>query len=141
MKPFVVWLETTEPLGSLVVQENEVPETQFGVCPLKIVDGELLDRTSEEMEVFELEFLQSSSLLTDKYKIKLLDGITFSYGGKTYPMHETARLYYHTIDKYRFGTHKNVRSLTGVESISVDDIDDFLQEYYKVVEGTLMPTI
>lgn len=140
-KPFIVWIGTNLPLGSLVLNEEDVPEPLFNVCPLKIVDGELVERTELEMEAFEEEYLAKLVLKTDERKIDSLASLTFTYAGKDYPMNETARLYYHAIDKYRFGTHKAVRSLTGVESIAVGDINAFLEEYYKTIAGTLEPTI
>ena len=143
IKPFIVWLETTEPLGSLVVPESEVPATQSGVCPLKIVDGELYERTPEEMEDFETEWL-SSQKINEQYaiieKLKNTAVAFFNYGGKNFPMNESARAYYLAIEK-----------TTGKESYDVMTVDGstaelvaankaaFLDAYYEKLLELIQP--
>jgi hypothetical protein len=143
VKPFIAWysIKNFADGDPLVIPESGRPENIFGVCPWKIVEGELVDRTTGEMEAFELEYLSELALRTDERKIDNVRNLNFNYEGKYYPMNETARLYYHAIQNYTTGTHVNVRSLTGVESIAVADISAFLEDYYKTIAGTLEPTI
>lgn len=148
-KPFIHWtlvaknIEELEQFGldddPLVIAEDTIPGYIHNVCPLKIVEGELVERTAPEMEVFEAEFAITDRLITESLKVKLLDSLTFTYDSHIFPMNESARVLYHNFDKYRFGTIKRVMSTTGVYDLAVGDIDLFLEEYYKVVEGTLMP--
>ncbi|MBA4133337.1 MAG: hypothetical protein C0525_01300 [Flavobacterium sp.] len=140
-KPYIIWasVEVFEEGDPLVLQEIEVPDLLYGVCPLKIVDGELVERTIPEMEAFEEEYLVSQRIVSESIKVKLLDNATFTYDGHVFPMNESARVLYQSFDKYRFGTIKRVMSTAGIYDLDVADIDLFLEEYYKVVEGTLMP--
>lgn len=141
IKPFIVWLETTEPLGSLVVPESEVPATQFGVCPLKIVDGELYERTAEEMEDFETEWL-SSQKINEQYaiidRLKNTAVAFFTYGGKNFPMNDSARAYYLAIEKTTAKESYDVLTVDGstAELISANKAA-FLEAYYeKLIELT-----
>ncbi len=71
-KPFIQWdsvafsLQELQDLkledDPLVLAEDKIPTFQFGVCPLQIVDGELVERSVEDMEKFEREY----NLLIDK---------------------------------------------------------------------------
>ncbi|MCH4831215.1 hypothetical protein E5F92_000385 [Flavobacterium columnare] len=38
----------------LVMTEKDIPNFMFGVCPLKIENGQLVERTFQEMKVFEM---------------------------------------------------------------------------------------
>lgn len=140
-KPYIAWytVRDFEDGDPLVIPLSGKPINIFDVCPWKIVGGELVARTAGEMEVFEQEYLAEVALRTEERKIDSLDGLTFNYGGKTYPMNEAARLYYYSIDKYRTGAAKLIKSLTGVETLPVGEIDAFLEEYYKILQGTLSP--
>ncbi|QYS86297.1 hypothetical protein JJC03_15430 [Flavobacterium oreochromis] len=65
-KPFIQWesvalsLKELQASGlegnPLVMAEDAIPDFMFGVCPLKIVDGQLVERDDIEMDVFENEF-------------------------------------------------------------------------------------
>ncbi|MCH4829436.1 MULTISPECIES: hypothetical protein [Flavobacterium] len=64
-KPFIQWesvafsLKELQDLGlegdPLVMTEKDIPNFMFGVCPLKIENGQLVERTFQEMKVFENE--------------------------------------------------------------------------------------
>ena len=65
-KPFIQWdsvafsLKELQDLkledDPLILAEDKIPFFQFGVCPLQIVEGELIERSKVEMEQFELEY-------------------------------------------------------------------------------------
>lgn len=65
-KPFVQWnsvalsFKELQNLGlegdSLIMAENDIPNFMFGVCPLKIIEGQLVARTDQEMDEFEAVF-------------------------------------------------------------------------------------
>ena len=103
-KPFIFWngvannLQELIDLGfeddPLVLPEELVPDFVFGVCPLKIVSGELVERTVPEMEAFEAEY-ETQENLTEQ--LGLLEGIntgTFDFDMQTFPMDERSRLLY-----------------------------------------------
>lgn len=103
-KPFIFWngvansIEELTDLGleddPLVLPEKEIPTNIYGVCPLKIVAGELVDRTSGEMSVFATEY-ETQENLTEQ--LSLLQGIntgTFNFDFQTFPMDERSRLLY-----------------------------------------------
>lgn len=72
-KPFITWhswanslqelTQMQEQNNPLILPETQVPAFEFGVCPLKIVNGGLEQRTTVEMEQFELEY---TNLLAQK---------------------------------------------------------------------------
>ena len=65
-KPFMQWdsvafsLQELQDLkledDPLVLAEDKIPTFQFGVCPLQIVEGELVERSKEDMERFEKDY-------------------------------------------------------------------------------------
>ena len=128
-KPFITWLSTDEPLGALVVREEDVPDYIFGVCPWKIVDGELVARDSSEMELFEEEYLIKQRVDTQAQKIIDVNNATFTFGTNEFPMNEVARLHYSMIDKTR-PESVLVTSLDGAVRIDTYQIDDFMEAYY-----------
>lgn len=103
-KPLIIWnlwansleklVEMGEDDNPLILSEDEVPTTVYGVCPLKIVDGELVNRTSAEMMVFESEYAIQNDLVN---QFSLLEGInsgTFEFDFGTFPMDERSRILY-----------------------------------------------
>lgn len=103
-KPLIVWakwadnidqlIEMGEDENPLILPEELVPDFIYGVCPLKIVAGELVERTSGEMSTFATEFATQESLTT---QFALLSGInsgTFDFDMSTFPMDERSRLLY-----------------------------------------------
>lgn len=65
-KPFIQWesvalsLKELQDLGldddPLIIAESDIPDFIFGVCPYKIVEGQLVERTTQEMDEFEIEY-------------------------------------------------------------------------------------
>lgn len=78
----------------LVMAEKDVPAFKFGVCPLKIVDGELVKRTEAEMNQFEEEFEVSKKIVTQNDYLNEVRKSTFDFDGKSFPMNDAARTYY-----------------------------------------------
>ena len=81
-KPFIQWESVAFSLKELqdlkleddplVLAEDKIPFFQFGVCPLQIVDGELVERSREDMEKFEKEYnLQIDKSIKDKKRDEL----------------------------------------------------------------------
>lgn len=70
-KPFIQWdsvafsLQELQDLkledDPLVLAEDKIPTFQFGVCPLKIEDGQLVKRTLEEMDKYAKEYAEISN--------------------------------------------------------------------------------
>jgi hypothetical protein len=103
-KPYIYWngmatsLEELTDLGlgddPLVLPENEIPTNIYGVCPLKIVGGELVNRTPLEMSDFEAEYETKENL---KNQLNLINGIdtgTFDFDFGVFPMDERSRILY-----------------------------------------------
>lgn len=103
-KPLIVWakwadnidqlIEMGEDENPLILPEELVPDFIYDVCPLKIVAGELVERTAPEMSTFATEFITQESLIT---QFALLSGInagTFIFDMTTFPMDERSRLLY-----------------------------------------------
>lgn len=106
-KPLIIWnlwadsLEKLTEIGEddnpLILPEDKVPANIYGVCPLKIVSGELVNRTSGEMSVFASEYETQENLTV---QLSLLQGIntgTFNFDFQTFPMDERSRLLYEAL--------------------------------------------
>lgn len=140
-KPLIIFVGTNMPLGSLVVAKNSVPNTIFGVCPWKIVDGELVNRTPEEMAEFETEWLAAQKINSQTIAVEKLKSSVdakFTYAGKSFPMNEGARLYYQAMEKTTGKASYNVIAVDGgIVELLVANKADFLQAYYdKLLELT-----
>lgn len=106
-KPFLFWngvassLKQLEQLeldnDPLILPETEVPATIYGVCPLKIEGGVLVERTAPEMAAFQVEFDIRKAMLANIQKIDAVAEGSFIFDGKTFPMDEVSRLYYHSM--------------------------------------------
>ena len=48
----------------LILPEKDIPDFLFGVCPLDIVEGELVKRSRENMDDFEKKFLEQQKTAT-----------------------------------------------------------------------------
>lgn len=131
-KPFLIWQETNQEPGGLVVAAMPEPAFQYGVSTWEIVEGELVAR---DMTPYEQEYT------ADKYSLKLsLYLRTFDYDGKVFPMHERARLYYGVIEHNAIDY--NVMTVTGeVYPLAEANIGAFLSEYYKELQSLTQPEI
>lgn len=151
-KPLIIWnlvASTTaeyESLGfdsdPLVLEETEIPAFLYGVCPLKIVAGELVDRTVPEMEVFQDEFEVKTAIADFRLKVSDLNTETFTYDGNEFMMDEASRIYYQAIDKVR-GNQK-ILTAAGATYTLLDastNIDNFLAAYHFQLHFTIKPAI
>jgi hypothetical protein len=138
-KPFVTFSEIAKSLedlqasefdgNQLVVAENEIPDYQFGVCTKKIVGGALIALTAPELAAYEAEDNIHRIVKNQRLQAAMLKTGTFAYDGSTFPMNETARLYYQAFDKIR--SNVKVLNVEGtLYSLAEEDIDAFLTAFY-----------
>src|SRR5690606_38314424 len=100
-KPYICWVSTNEPLGSLVIDESELPRMTFGVYPYRIVEGELVDWSPEEMTIFEEEWYVEQIIVNQKAKLSGLNEGTFEFDSHEFPTNEVARWHYLYIERNR----------------------------------------
>lgn len=107
-KPYIMWdlvAKTTEEYTELyeddplVMNKADIPAFEFGICPLKIVTGSLVERTVGEMETAENEYLVKLKLGENKSLIDSIEKSSFTYDSKTFPMDQVSRLFYSGLDK------------------------------------------
>lgn len=113
-KPFIQWDcwatndEDYKTLGldrdPLVMAEEDIPAFKYGVCPLKIVDGQLVERTETEMLSYQAEYNQKAD--TDRYAgtIQDVDKGFFEFNREKFPLHPSARLLYDIAEKEQLTT-------------------------------------
>lgn len=147
-KPFIFWNPAADSLAELealeleadplILPESEVPDNLYGVCPLKIVSGELVERTVGEMSDFSDEWDIAEALKANVNRLPNINASTFIHDGKEFPMDEVSRLFYHAIDKVR-GNQK-IMTVANEQYNLMDTttlIDDFLDSYHaKLIEIT-----
>ena len=140
-KPLIIWnlwadsfaklTEMGEDDNPLILPEDEVPLAEYGVCPLKIVGGELVNRTTIEMEAFEAEFNSDNFLMDQRAKLTQVNNGSFTYDSQTFPMDERSRLFYHGIDrKPPVGDVKCMTIDGDLYNLSNANITAFLGAYY-----------
>ena len=151
-KPLIIWnlwadtfeklVEMGEDDNPLILPEEDVPATQFGVCPLKIVAGELVERTVPEMEAFEEEFLLSELLVQQAQLITSINEGTFTYDSKVFPMDERSRIFYQAFDRARgIGDVKCMTSDGKLYTLINANIDAFLDEYFLQLRALSQPLV
>lgn len=145
-KPLIQWnpwansLEQLTAQGDqddpLIMPENLIPANQFGVCPLKIVGGELVERTGPEMAAFETEYETETTIAENKGKIKDINEGSFGYSGNSFPMHEAARLRYMAIALDSTATDTAFMNVDGVGILIVEaNLPAFLTAYHKQIQA------
>lgn len=143
VKPYINWSEWASNLADLtamgendnplILPENEKPAFISGVCPLKIVGGELVARTSGEMAEFEAEYVQETTIRESKGKIKDIEDGTFTYSGNTFPMHEAARLRYLSVANITPSDQRFMKMDGTVVTIAEANLPAFLDKFYKEI--------
>jgi hypothetical protein len=129
-KPLIAWYSGTFTEGDpLVLPEDEIPANVYGVCPLKIVGGELVARTAPEMTAFEEEYDLETALRTQERKIDDINTATFTWALSEYPMYESARLRYLAMKELN-PVSMNVQAVDRVVLIVAADYPAFLAAYY-----------
>lgn len=145
-KPYIqwhLWANSIEELAEMEEFENPLivaasarPEYIFGVCPLKIVAGELVERTVPEMETFEVEFSQKETIDDNKGKLKDINNGSFGFSGNSYPMHESARLRYMAIALDSSATDTAFMNVDGVGILIAEaNLPGFLTAYHKQIQA------
>jgi len=136
-KPYIFWQSTEIKDGALILPEASIPAMQFGVYPIKIEGGQLVQRSAAEMAAFETEY--NAKVIQDSYsrKADALQTATFAYKGVNYPMHLTARLYYSVMQ--RTPGDYSVLSTTGATPILQAANTEFLDAFYSALKTLTQP--
>lgn len=151
-KPFITWhewasdiIELTE-MGEygnpLIVGEDYIPQFIYGICPWKIVAGELVERTQTEMDEYEVLFNKSQFLQQQKELINDVNNGTFTFDSQTFPMDERSRIFYQAMDRAR-GTG-DVKCMTAngqLYNLTNANIDAFLDAYYLQLRTLSQPLV
>lgn len=122
----------------LVLEDVNIPPFQFGVSPLKIVNGQLEQRSNAEMSSFEEEFNSRNKILELASIKRDLQERTFEYRGLEFPMTDAADLYYRAI-AHVLPPIVNVVATTQVYQMNDSDIPSFLEAYYNEVYNQMTP--
>lgn len=130
-KPYLHWAGTNEPLGALVVNEVDVPAYIYGVSPWYIVDGELVERTTLEMEAFEDEYNIQIGVKSEALRLESINKESFTYDSNDFPMDEVSRLFYTAIEKTSPANSK-IRTMNNTAyNLADTDISSFMASYYE----------
>lgn len=141
-KPYIFWQSTDESAEGIVIQEEDIPTNQFGICPLKIVDGELVERTTIEMNEAKEEFDAANFLKAQFDKLEALNNGSFTHDSQQFPMDERSRAFYAAIDSIR-GNHK-LMTVDGLLYNLMDastNIDDFMAAYFTQLRILTQPDV
>lgn len=151
-KPFITWNSWANSIDELIALGAEddplilpaelVPDFIYGVCPLKIVAGELVERTEGEMLAFQAEYVTYRKLKDNTLLVDQLKNETFTYDSLEFPMDEASRLFYSAFERTR-GNQK-LMTATGVLYNITDtatNLDDFLAAYYSKLKFTTQPDV
>ena len=149
-RPFMQWgliaksLAELETLGldddPLILAENLIPATEYGVCPLKIEGGELVERSTEEMDVFEVQFEMRNSLNNQAKKVRDLNVETFTYDDTDFPLNEAARIYYGAVNF--LAANAKIMDATGAEyTLLAGNIPAFMTAYYTKLKTLTQPPV
>lgn len=137
-KPLIVWEQWDGELDALTVNESNIPANQFGVCPWKVEGGSLVARTTAEMAIFETEYNQYQAGKEYIAKTNDVNAATFTWNGFTFPMHETARLYYTVIEREP-GNYK-AKDITGaLREVLTANNAAFIDAYYYQLKQLTQP--
>ncbi len=151
-KPLIIWnlwatseqklIDMGEDDNPLILPEDEVPAVEYGVCPLKVVAGELVERTTIEMEAFEAEFNSDNFLMEQRAKLIEVNNGSFTYDSQIFPMDERSRLFYHGIDrKPPVGDVKCMTIDGDLYNLSNANITAFLGAYYTQLIALTQPEV
>ena len=122
----------------LVLEDANIPPFQFGVSPLKIVNGQLEQRTQAEMDAFEVEYNHQMALFNQVQKKADVQTKTFTYLGISFPMSDAADLYYRALSN-QVPASANVQAVERIVPITAAEIPAFIGEYYKKVLIEMTP--
>jgi hypothetical protein len=113
----------------LVRSLNDIPALQFGVFPIKIEGGELVNRTAPEMAAIESAFEIRIALDAQRTKIDNLETSAFFYDGESFPMDGASRLFYAALE--RANTNQKLMTTSNeVYNLTSGNIAAFMTAYY-----------
>lgn len=152
VKPFIVWDYVAKDLEEiieldlfedpLVVIRTFIPPQEFGVYNLKIVDGELVERSAGELEAFEAEYNLKNKLSAQAATVKVVDSSFFVYDSKNFPMDAGSRLFYSAIEK--LGGNQKLMTTTGELYNLLDsgsNYTNFFNAYYSKLRILTQPDV
>lgn len=144
--PFInwaLWADSLEKLEKmeltddpLIRDKGDIPENVYGVCPLKIVDGLLIERTAAEMNEFRVGYERKIILNGSASKLKDINSGVFSYDGNIYPMFEAARIRYMAVAMDTTSSDTEFMTIKG-EIITIHEsfLPAFFNAYYKNLQS------
>ena len=117
-KPFIFWNGVANDIAELaelelfkdplILPEDSIPNLIYGVCPLKIVSGELVERTESEMLAFQAQWEEYEFLREQSQLINNVNQGTFTYDSEIFPMDERSRILYNAISNIVFSPDKAI---------------------------------
>lgn len=151
VKPFIVWVsipdgsyddpESQYYKSTLVIDEQDIPENISGVCPLKIYNGKLVERTQIEMEAFAAQYTSENFIQEQKDKLNDVNLGTFNYDTETFPMDERSRLFYYAMaSKPPVGDVECMTVNGDLYTLLNANITAFLGAYYTALMNYSKPT-
>ena len=151
-KPLIKWEKWADSLAQLtamgeednplILAEEDIPAIEFGICPLKIVTGHLVARTSPEMDEYESQWESSEFLAEQKALQTAINNGTFTYDSQTFPMDERSRIFYQAFDRARgIGDVKCMTATGHLYSLDNSNIDDFLDAYFLRLRTLSQPNV
>ena len=142
-KPFIFWNGIANDIAELaelelfedplILAEDSIPKLIYGVCPLKIVGGELVNRTSLEMSDFQYEYELQQNLNEQYSLIKGINNGTFTYDSQIFPMDERSRILYNAISNIVFSPDEAINLMASDgKQYNLFEVDKagFLEAYY-----------
>lgn len=137
-KPFIQWdcyANSDEEYKALklnqdrtVVQELNIPENVNGVCPWKIVGGDLVARDGTEMLPYEDEHINDIKNADFSSKVIEINKQAFEFLGHQFHMHESARLLYDTIAANKLDKVE-IKTKDSSFVLQAQDVDRFMVAY------------
>lgn len=112
-----------------VMAEENIPQNQYGVCPLKL-DGKggLIARSPAEMDQYRLEYEKEAEVIQFKTKKAIIDVSTFEYERQKCLMDETSRLLYSLLEDSNLD-HCEIQTQDGKLMLKAADFPRFVQTY------------
>lgn len=122
-----------------VLIEKDIPDYVFGVCPLKIDNGVLVNRTPAEMGVFEAQHNIKEKVNNQKRLVDVVNNSSFDFEGKSFPLNEAARIYYSAIKE--LNGDLEVMTVTGENHfLTVADFEGFFSAMNTRLKALLTPS-
>lgn len=151
-KPFIqfdLWANSFEELQAmgedenpLIMAEDDIPDFVFGVHPFKIEAGEIVERTTLEMEAFEAEWNLQNVKNENSKKLREINQQSFTYDSTDFPMDEVSRLFYLSLEKNTIVGDVKCMTMAGeLYNLANANVGDFLTKFYKKLKGLSQPPV